>query len=218
MTILAGDLAVPKRKMIREIEEADPLFRNIPLYLSRHGLRTWEASARTMLTSLLAVSARRPFRSARLVLPRARCVSGTAAGALDHLWPRCAQCHPGACSSVTPFSKPSLSCRIRCCEVCSPRLFVAAIPEEFVKLAILVGYNMRHHAFDEPMDGIVYGVVASLGFATLENMLFVFEGGISVAVSRAFTAVPLHAFVGAIMGYYVGRQGGLRAEHTSRTS
>lgn len=84
-------------------------------------------------------------------------------------------------------------------------LFVAALPEEFVKLAILVGYNMRQKAFDEPMDGIVYGVVASLGFATLENMLFVFEGGLSVAASRAFTAVPLHAFVGAIMGFYVGR-------------
>lgn len=90
-------------------------------------------------------------------------------------------------------------------------LFVAAIPEEFVKLAVLLGYNMRHKAFDEPMDGIVYGVVASLGFATLENVLFVFDGGLSVAVSRAFTAVPLHAFVGAIMGYYVG-QGWFRPE------
>jgi D-glycero-alpha-D-manno-heptose-7-phosphate kinase len=43
VTILAGDLAGAKRKMIKEIEEADPLFRNIPLYLSRFGLRTWEA-------------------------------------------------------------------------------------------------------------------------------------------------------------------------------
>lgn len=84
-------------------------------------------------------------------------------------------------------------------------LFVAALPEEFVKLVVLVGYNMRNRAFDEPMDGIVYGVVASLGFATLENILFVFTGGLSVAVSRAFTAIPLHACVGAIMGYYVGQ-------------
>ncbi len=84
-------------------------------------------------------------------------------------------------------------------------LFVAALPEEFVKLSVLVGYNLRNKAFDEPMDGIVYGVVASLGFATLENALFVFDGGLSVAVSRAFTAVPLHAFLGAIMGYYVGQ-------------
>jgi hypothetical protein len=58
-------------------------------------------------------------------------------------------------------------------------LFVAAIPEEFAKLAILIGYNARHKSFDEPMDGIVYGVVASLGFATLENVLFVFEGGLA---------------------------------------
>jgi RsiW-degrading membrane proteinase PrsW (M82 family) len=93
-------------------------------------------------------------------------------------------------------------------------LFVAAIPEEFVKLLVLLGYNMRNRAFDEPMDGIVYGVVASLGFATLENILFVFGGGISVAVSRAFTAVPLHAFVGAIMGYYVGQAWRLPAERT----
>ncbi|MCC6397259.1 MAG: PrsW family intramembrane metalloprotease [Bacteroidetes bacterium] len=84
-------------------------------------------------------------------------------------------------------------------------LFVAALPEELVKLIVLLGYNLRHKAFDEPMDGIVYGVVASLGFATLENVLFVFEGGLSVAISRAFSAVPLHAFVGAIMGYYVGQ-------------
>lgn len=93
-------------------------------------------------------------------------------------------------------------------------LFVAAIPEEFVKLLVLLGYNMRNRAFDEPMDGIVYGVVASLGFATLENILFVFGGGISVAVSRAFTAVPLHAFVGAIMGYHVGQAWRLPAERT----
>jgi RsiW-degrading membrane proteinase PrsW (M82 family) len=93
-------------------------------------------------------------------------------------------------------------------------LFVAAIPEELMKLLVLLGYNMRSRAFDEPMDGIVYGVVASLGFATLENVLFVFGGGLSVAVSRAFTAVPLHAFVGAIMGYYVGQAWRLPAQRT----
>jgi D-glycero-alpha-D-manno-heptose-7-phosphate kinase len=43
VTILTGDTSSAKRKMIKEIEEADPLFRIIPLYLSRYGLRTWEA-------------------------------------------------------------------------------------------------------------------------------------------------------------------------------
>jgi protease PrsW len=83
--------------------------------------------------------------------------------------------------------------------------FVAAIPEEFFKLAILLLYSMRRVEFDEPMDGIVYGVVASLGFATFENILYVFDGGLSVAISRAFSAVPFHAFAGAILGYYVGQ-------------
>jgi RsiW-degrading membrane proteinase PrsW (M82 family) len=82
---------------------------------------------------------------------------------------------------------------------------VAAIPEEFFKLAVLLGYAYRHREFNEPMDGIVYGVMAALGFATLENVLYVFEGGIGVAVMRALTAVPSHATEGAIMGYFVGR-------------
>ncbi len=83
--------------------------------------------------------------------------------------------------------------------------FVAAIPEEFFKLVVLLLYCTRKQAFDEPMDGVVYGVVASLGFAALENILYVVDGGTSVAFSRAFTAVPFHAFLGAIMGYYVGQ-------------
>jgi RsiW-degrading membrane proteinase PrsW (M82 family) len=81
----------------------------------------------------------------------------------------------------------------------------AAIPEEFFKFAVLYFYCMRHREFDEPMDGIVYGVAASLGFATLENILYVFQGGIGVAVLRAFTAVPGHACCGAIMGYFAGQ-------------
>lgn len=82
---------------------------------------------------------------------------------------------------------------------------VAAIPEELCKLAVVWFYCARHKAFDEPMDGLVYGAIASLGFATLENLLYVAQGGTSVALLRAFTAVPSHAFWGVIMGYYVGQ-------------
>lgn len=81
----------------------------------------------------------------------------------------------------------------------------AAIPEELFKLLVVRGYCARHRDFNEPMDGVVYGAVASLGFATLENVLYVTGAGFTVAVMRAFTAVPAHAFMGAIMGYYVGR-------------
>lgn len=41
VTILCGDSSQAKRTLIREIEQENPLFKNIPVYLSRHGLRVW---------------------------------------------------------------------------------------------------------------------------------------------------------------------------------
>ena len=79
----------------------------------------------------------------------------------------------------------------------------AAIPEELGKFLILFYYCRRHSEFDEPMDGLVYGVAASMGFAALENLLYVWQGGLGVALIRALTAVPNHAVFGAIMGYYL---------------
>lgn len=91
----------------------------------------------------------------------------------------------------------------------------AAIPEELFKFVVVWFFAARHSAFDEPMDGVVYGVVASLGFATLENVLYAWDGGLQLAALRAFTAVPSHAFLGAIMGFWVSRAkfsgGGRRA-------
>lgn len=82
---------------------------------------------------------------------------------------------------------------------------LAAVPEEGIKFLALMLYAYRHRAFDEPMDGIVYGAVASLGFAAIENAMYVSEGGLALAAGRAFTSVPCHALLGAIMGLYVGR-------------
>jgi RsiW-degrading membrane proteinase PrsW (M82 family) len=87
----------------------------------------------------------------------------------------------------------------------SDAFLTAAVPEEACKLAVLLLYSARRSAFDEPMDGLVYGVAASLGFATLENILYVASGGLPTALARALTAVPGHAMLGAIMGYYVGQ-------------
>jgi RsiW-degrading membrane proteinase PrsW (M82 family) len=84
-------------------------------------------------------------------------------------------------------------------------ILTAAIPEEAWKLVVVLGFSARHKEFDEPMDGIVYGAIASLGFATLENVLYVAGGGLGIAVLRALTAVPGHAFMGAIMGWFVAR-------------
>lgn len=81
----------------------------------------------------------------------------------------------------------------------------AAVPQEALKYRILNRHGSRLAAFNEPMDGVVYGVAASLGFAALENFLYVAAGGWTVALIRAFTSVPAHACWGAIMGYYLGQ-------------
>lgn len=81
----------------------------------------------------------------------------------------------------------------------------AALCEEACKLGVLLRYSFRQRDFNEPMDGIVYGAVASLGFAAIENVLYAIKGGVAGSVMRAFTALPMHACVGAIMGAYVGR-------------
>lgn len=85
---------------------------------------------------------------------------------------------------------------------------VAAGPEEFFKLQVLIWYCLRHREFDEPMDGIVYGVTASLGFAAFENIFYVsadLDQWLFTAVMRSLTAVPLHGALGAIMGQYVAQ-------------
>lgn len=83
--------------------------------------------------------------------------------------------------------------------------FVIAPIEELLKYFAVKQWIYRSLEFDEVMDGIVYTVAASLGFATVENLLYVFQHGIQVAIARAFLAVPGHAFFGALMGYYIGR-------------
>jgi RsiW-degrading membrane proteinase PrsW (M82 family) len=82
---------------------------------------------------------------------------------------------------------------------------VIALCEETMKLFVVRMLAYRHRAFDEVMDGIIYTVVASLGFACLENVLYVWQGGLPAAVGRAVTAVPMHAFMSGLMGYFVGR-------------
>ena len=81
---------------------------------------------------------------------------------------------------------------------------VAGFSEEYLKFLVVRIYPYRKKYFDEVMDGIVYTVVASLGFACLENVIYVINGGILTAIIRAFTAIPLHALAAGIMGYYIG--------------
>ena len=77
--------------------------------------------------------------------------------------------------------------------------------EELAKWVVLILAIYHWDEFDEPLDGVVYGVAVALGFATLENFLFVLRLGLGVAWQRALFAVPAHALCGATMGYYAGR-------------
>ncbi|GAE91343.1 hypothetical protein JCM21714_291 [Gracilibacillus boraciitolerans JCM 21714] len=77
--------------------------------------------------------------------------------------------------------------------------------EEFFKWFIFLFTTYKYSKFDTVYDGIVYGVSISLGFATVENILYLFANGIEFAVSRAIFPVSSHALFGVIMGYYIGR-------------
>lgn len=82
---------------------------------------------------------------------------------------------------------------------------VAAFIEESIKLFVVNRFAYNHVHFDEVMDGIVYTIVASLGFACMENLIYVVEGGLTIALVRAITAVPMHAVASGMMGYYIGK-------------
>jgi RsiW-degrading membrane proteinase PrsW (M82 family) len=81
---------------------------------------------------------------------------------------------------------------------------VAALTEEAFKFFAFRLLIWKNRNFNEFFDGIIYAVFISLGFAAVENVLYVFEGGHSVGVLRALTAVPAHALFGVAMGYYFG--------------
>ena len=84
--------------------------------------------------------------------------------------------------------------------------------EEILKFLILYTIVLKRNEFNEPMDGIVYGVVASLGFATYENYDYVFRlaetwdiDPAQMAIWRSYSAVPMHGLNGCIMGFYFGK-------------
>ena len=82
---------------------------------------------------------------------------------------------------------------------------LVALIEEFSKFIFVRWVLYPNKNFNEPFDGIVYAVCVSLGFAGLENVMYVMDGGLSTAVLRMFTAVPAHASFGVLMGYFLGK-------------
>jgi len=82
---------------------------------------------------------------------------------------------------------------------------VAGATEEAFKYLMVYILIWRNPNFNEKFDGIVYAVSVSLGFATIENLFYVFsENSLQVGLVRAFTAVPGHTIFGIVMGFYLG--------------
>ena len=84
---------------------------------------------------------------------------------------------------------------------------VAGFSEELFKLLILFFLVWNSRQFDEYFDGIVYAVYVSMGFACVENILYVFSGdsysdSMSTAITRAALSVPGHFLFAVMMGYY----------------
>ena len=81
---------------------------------------------------------------------------------------------------------------------------VVAVAEEAGKFFVLKKITWRHPAFNYTFDAVVYAVCVSLGFATLENILYLVDGGFAIAVMRALFSVPGHFIDALYMGYYYG--------------
>ena len=85
---------------------------------------------------------------------------------------------------------------------------VAAIPEESFKLLALWLVLRKNPYFDEHFDGIVYAVCVGLGFAAVENILYLYDDmddWLSIAFMRSLMAVPGHYAFAILMGYYYSR-------------
>lgn len=87
--------------------------------------------------------------------------------------------------------------------------FQAGIPEELAKWGLFMLFIWKNKNFDEFFDGIVYACFIGLGFACVENIMYVFDSetyndAIHTGVMRALLSVPGHFLFAVIMGYYLG--------------
>src|SRR6476646_1061770 len=97
-------------------------------------------------------------------------------------------------------------------------IFGVAAPEETVKILVIVAVSARRRPFADPMDTVVYGAAAGLGFAAYENLAYLVqhpEMWRSLAVLRSVLTVPFHGALGIIAGAYlaIARSGAALGAH-----
>lgn len=83
---------------------------------------------------------------------------------------------------------------------------VAGFTEELIKRKVVMKFAYNNIAFNEKLDGIIYAIFASLGFATAENILYVvirFSNNPYVGIYRGILSVPAHMLFAITMGYYL---------------
>ena len=88
-----------------------------------------------------------------------------------------------------------------------PYALMVGFAEEMCKYSFVILFAYPKKEFNEPFDGITYGVMVAMGFATLENIFYVMfdqNEPFKTALLRMFSAVPAHACFGVLMGYYIG--------------
>ena len=85
-------------------------------------------------------------------------------------------------------------------------VFGVAAPEEIVKVLVIVAVSARRARMADPMDTVVYGAAAGLGFAAYENLAYLVqhqEMWRSLAALRSILTVPFHGSLGIIAGAYL---------------
>ena len=87
--------------------------------------------------------------------------------------------------------------------------FVAAFTEEGLKSAILIPVLLKDKNFNEKLDGIIYSIFLSLGFATIENIIYLTREKLNLyfelGVTRALISIPSHVMFAITMGYYISK-------------
>ncbi len=116
-----------------------------------------------------------------------------------------------ALASLSPYLHPALV---------SMGGRVAAFPLAWLVLTVVVGlveegskllgavFATRRREFDEPIDGILYAIASSLGFAAVENVRYFALGRLAppLVIARSFMSVPAHMFFGALWGFALGQR------------
>jgi RsiW-degrading membrane proteinase PrsW (M82 family) len=96
---------------------------------------------------------------------------------------------------------------------------VAGAVEEYFKRFVVIRLTYNDRSYDEKLDGIVYCVFSALGFAAVENVLYVVRGMKSVVymgLARGIFAVPAHMLFGITMGYYLSLSKFSKSEERKR--